>query len=88
MGTKPLSVRNKPNKSTGHEAFLKGLEACNATLVMEVQNSAIPIVQGQIVHSDKFSITLRTKQDNELRDVVFFKHSITKFYSLTPKKDS
>jgi glycine/D-amino acid oxidase-like deaminating enzyme len=68
----------------GHEAFLKALEASGATIAV-VKVSGGTIV-GVLRHSDKYTLTVRTAHDGGHRDRVMFKHDISEFYSLTPRK--
>lgn len=68
----------------GHEAFLKALEAAGATVLVEKVGGCQ--VVGVLRHSDKYTVTLRTAYNGGTRDRVLFKHDISEFSALTPRK--
>lgn len=73
---------NKRPPLKGHEAFLKALELSNADVVVEKCNDVI--YKGKLKHSDKYTITLRTVNDDaSTTDRVIFKHDISEFHTTT-----
>ena len=70
---KPAQQQQKKSKPTGHEAFLKGLEASKARLVIEMMSG--DFIEGTVKRSDKYTVSLKTKEGT----MVIFKHAIAAF---------
>lgn len=75
-------IKKKPaNAPSGHEAFLKALEAGNAVIHVQMLSSEKPL-KGTVKHSDKFTISLRVDRDDGTHQVyVLFKHAIESFWT-------
>lgn len=71
---KPLPNFEVPK---GHEAFLKALEASNATVVFEKASSGEK-VSGKIKTSDKHTVSVQTESGTR----VIFKHDISEFFAV------
>lgn len=83
-------VKKQPK---GHEAFLKALETSGAEIQIEKCDGSI--VTGTVIHSDKYTISIRTfvpnpanpEGDKLRRDRVIFKHDISEFTAITPRPE-
>lgn len=89
-GSKKPFVKAGP-KPSGHEAFLKALEASNATVEIEKASSGDKVI-GKIKASDKYTISLRvpnTPGDYEgpYATRVIFKHDISEFMPIINMQD-
>jgi|GEM_PF-2277548 len=77
----------------GHEAFLKALETSGAQI--EVEKCDGTIITGAVIHSDKFTVSVRTFVPNPARpegdllrrDRVIFKHDISEFSAISPRPE-
>lgn len=90
----------KPAAPSGHEAFLKGLEASRASIRANAANGKF-IYEGRVKHSDRFSISLEVHRVGliqvtgvEFSDVtppttlVLFKHALASFEPLQRRADT
>jgi hypothetical protein len=74
------NAQRKPELK-GHEFFLKELEKSGARISVLFLDQDHEVI-GTVMHSDKYTITLRTNTTIGQRDVVFFKSAIKGFYPL------
>lgn len=76
-------IKKKPVPS-GHEAFLKALEAAGAIINVSLLTSPdAPPMKGVIKHSDKYTISLKVDRPNGggYQVFVIFKHAIESFWT-------
>lgn len=89
---KPFTPKSAGSKPTGHEAFLKALEASGAVVQIEKASSG-DIVVGKIKASDKYTVSLRCPVvaddwEGPYKTRVIFKHDISEFSPLLPAAQS
>lgn len=78
----PAKAKGAPK---GHEAFLKQLETSGAQVLFEKMNGEE--IMGTIKCSDKYTVTVRdTQEDGSVYERVLFKHDLSEFRSMTPRK--
>lgn len=76
--------REKPKGAAkGHEAYLKGLVATKANVVVQLSNADEPIT-GVMEHADKYTITVRTEVTTGVVSKLIFKSAIESLYSTDP----
>ena len=79
---KPILRKKPANAPAGHEAFLKALEAAQATVSVRLVNDPEVVLKGTIKHSDKYTISLKvTRADGTYQVYVIFKHAIEQFWT-------
>lgn len=74
-------VKKKSASPSGHEAFLKALEAGSAVVTIKMATDGTEL-KGTIKHSDKYTVSLRCdRPDGTYQVYVIFKSAIEMFWT-------